>query len=415
MFPLMRLFDVEGIDYKFIHTGQHHDYDLFLKFIEDFNIRKPDYNINLTPSSGSIEQISQMMPNIGGLLKEIHPSSVIVEGDTNSVVAAALATIKSKIPLIHLEAGLRSYDWRTPEEHNRRIVDHVSNVLLAPTAQSEKNLRKERVQGKIFMVGNTVIDAVGLCLQQLQQHHDSNKRQKSILNKISLEMDPTNYVLLTLHREENVDNPDSLKHILSAISNSGLNCICPMHPRTLKRIHEYGFEDLISSTATIKVIEPVGYLDFLTLLSTCKFVISDSGGIQEEVTSPYINKHALILRNSTERPESILSGHTIMCPVNYNEIRLSIKKIELGEDLPQKQNICPYGDGNSAYKILKVLKSSVTLTRPLITYKKMQFDDVPLPEQHKQVPQPEITSVVPGRAPAPNAIESASAAVNKDI
>jgi UDP-N-acetylglucosamine 2-epimerase (non-hydrolysing) len=413
----MRLFDIQSIDYKFIHTGQHHDYDLFLKFIEDFNIRKPDYNINLTPSSGSIEQISEMMPNIGGILKEIHPSSVIVEGDTNSVVAAALATIKSKIPLIHLEAGLRSYDWRTPEEHNRRIVDHVSNVLLAPTVQSERNLRKEGVQGKIFMVGNTVIDAVGLCLQHLhppqQQNqsidyrHDINERQNSILNKVSLEIDPTNYVLLTLHREENVDNPDSLKHILRAISDSGLYCICPMHPRTLKRIHEYGFEDLISSrTATIKVIEPVGYLDFLTLLSRCKFVISDSGGIQEEVTSPYINKHALILRNSTERPESVLSGHTIMCQVNYNKIRLSIRKIELGEELPQKQNICPYGDGNSAYKILEVLNNPLTLTRPLITYK-MRFDDV-LPEQHKQVPQPEVTPVAP-------AIESANTAVNKDV
>ena len=190
MYPLMRLFDLKGIDYKFIHTGQHHDYELFLKFIEDFNIRKPDHSINLTPGSGSIEQFSEIMPKVGSLLKEIQPSSVIVQGDTNSVVAAALAAIKSKIPLIHLEAGLRSYDWRTPEEYNRIMVDHVSNVLLAPTVQSARNLKNEQVQGSIFMVGNTVIDAVELCLQSdsIRYGHNHNNRE-NILSKIKLKMD----------------------------------------------------------------------------------------------------------------------------------------------------------------------------------------------------------------------------------
>jgi UDP-N-acetylglucosamine 2-epimerase (non-hydrolysing) len=353
MYPLMRLFDLKGIDYKFIHTGQHHDYELFLKFIEDFNIRKPDHSINLTPSSGSIEQFSEIMPKVGSLLKEIQPSSVIVQGDTNSVVAAALVAIKSKIPLIHLEAGLRSYDWRTPEEYNRIMVDHVSNVLLAPTIQSARNLKNEQVQGSIFMVGNTVIDAVELCLQSdsfRYRHNDNNS--ENILSKLKLKMDPANCVLLTLHREENVDNRESLKQILSALSDSGLYCICPMHPRTVKRIHEFGLEDLISKN--IKVIEPVGYFDFLTLLKICKFVISDSGGVQEEVTSPYINKHALILRSYTERPESVLSGHTVMCEVNYYKIRLSIKKIESGE-LPEKKVGSPYGNGNSAEKIVEIL------------------------------------------------------------
>ena len=217
------------------------------------------------------------------------------------------------------------------------MVDHVSNVLLAPTIQSVRNLKNEQVQGRIFMVGNTVIDAVGLCLQSDSteyRHHNNNSNRASILNKIKLKMDPANCVLLTLHREENVDNRDSLKQIFSALSDSGLYCICPMHPRTVKRIHEFGLEDLISKA--IKVIEPVGYFDFLTLLKTCRFVISDSGGVQEEVTSPYINKHALVLRKSTERPESVLSGHTVMCDVDYYKIRTSIRKIEAGE-LPEKK------------------------------------------------------------------------------
>ncbi len=254
-----------------------------------------------------------------------------------------------------MEAGLRSYDWRTPEEHNRRIVDHMSNVLFAPTTQSERNLRNEQVQGRIFMVGNTIVDAVELCMQLMSTKYCYNHSDKeSILNKINLKIDPAKCVLLTLHREENVDNRDSLKQILSALADSGLHFVCPMHPRTVKRIHEFGLEDLISTS--IKVIEPVGYFDLLTLLKICRFVISDSGGIQEEVTSPHINKHALILRDSTERPESIASGHTIMCPIDYNEIRMSIRKIELGE-FPATQDVCPYGDGNSAHKIVEILKS----------------------------------------------------------
>jgi UDP-N-acetylglucosamine 2-epimerase (non-hydrolysing) len=355
MIPLMKSLDSEGIDYKFIHTGQHHDFELFLKFIEDFNVKMPDYNINLTPSSGSIEQLSEMILKIGRILKELQPSSVIVQGDTNSVVASAFAAIKSRIPLVHVEAGLRSYDWRTPEEHNRRIVDHMSNVLFAPTIQSERNLRNEQVQGRIFMVGNTIVDAVELCMQLMSTKYCYNHSDKeSILNKIKFKIDPAKCVLLTLHREENVDNRDSLKQILSALADSGLHFVCPMHPRTVKRIHEFGLEDLISTS--IKVIEPVGYFDLLTLLKICRFVISDSGGIQEEVTSPHINKHALILRDSTERPESIASGHTIMCPIDYNEIRMSIRKIELGE-FPATQDVCPYGDGNSAHKIVEILKS----------------------------------------------------------
>jgi UDP-N-acetylglucosamine 2-epimerase (non-hydrolysing) len=355
MIPLMKSLDSEGIDYKFIHTGQHHDFELFLKFIEDFNVKMPDYNINLTPSSGSIEQLSEMILKIGRILKELQPSSVIVQGDTNSVVASAFAAIKSRIPLVHVEAGLRSYDWRTPEEHNRRIVDHMSNVLFAPTTQSERNLRNEQVQGRIFMVGNTIIDAVELCMQLMNTKYCYNHSdKKSILNKIKFKIDPAKCVLLTLHREENVDNRDSLKQILSALADSGLHFVCPMHPRTVKRIHEFGLEDLISTS--IKVIEPVGYFDLLTLLKICRFVISDSGGIQEEVTSPHINKHALILRDSTERPESIASGHTIMCPIDYNEIRMSIRQIELGE-FPATQDVCPYGDGNSAHKIVEILKS----------------------------------------------------------
>jgi UDP-N-acetylglucosamine 2-epimerase (non-hydrolysing) len=218
------------------------------------------------------------------------------------------------------------------------------------------NLRKEQVQGRIFTVGNTIIDAVKLSMQWMSTKRSSyiHGIKERILTKIKLKTDPSKCALLTLHREENVDHLDSLRQILSALTDSGLYYICPMHPRTVKRIHEFGLEGLVSTT--IKIIEPVGYFDLLALLKTCRFVISDSGGIQEEVTSPLINKHALILRNSTERPESVASGHTIMCTIDYNEIKTSIRRIDLGE-LPKKQDFCPYGDGDSAHKIVKILTS----------------------------------------------------------
>ena len=165
LFPIMRLLDLEDIHYTFIHTGQHHDYNLFLNFIKEFEIKKPDYSIKLENPHDSIQQFSEILSGIGHIFKECKPSSIITVGDTNSVAAAALAGSKAKIPVIHIEAGLRSYDWRMPEEYNRRMTDHISDVLFAPTSESATILAKEQVQGKIYTVGNTVLDAVRLCLQ----------------------------------------------------------------------------------------------------------------------------------------------------------------------------------------------------------------------------------------------------------
>jgi UDP-N-acetylglucosamine 2-epimerase (non-hydrolysing) len=189
MFPLMRLFDLRDIDYEFIHTGQHHDYEMFLKFIKDFKIREPDHSIKLenpgtaavavgagegegegaggtaTTRGGPVQQFAEVMTKTGDILRQIKPSSVLVVGDTNSVAASALTATQLKIPTIHLEAGLRSYDWRMPEEYNRRMVDHISDVLFSPTTISASNLAHEQVHGTVHVVGNTVIDAVRICMQ----------------------------------------------------------------------------------------------------------------------------------------------------------------------------------------------------------------------------------------------------------
>jgi UDP-N-acetylglucosamine 2-epimerase (non-hydrolysing) len=348
-FPIVRLFELEDIDYKLVHTGQHHDYNLFLKFLKDFQLPQPHYNIRLTAPSGTVHQFSEILIKIGTIFEEIMPTAVIVEGDTNSVASAAIAAVKCKIPLIHVEAGLRSYDWRMPEEYNRKLTDHISDLLFTPTTESAKILSRERVAGRIHTVGNTVIDAVRLCINVLEQH--SGGESDNILNSNYIKSAVDDFVLLTLHREENVDDRSVLKHILSAISSTNLNYICPMHPRTVKRIREFGLEYLL--TKNIKVIEPVGYFDFLRLLKLCKFVITDSGGLQEEITSPNINKRALVLRDSTERPESLLSGHVVLCKLSRDQIIDSIQKIQ-NTDL--SSSYCPYGDGYSAEKIIKILR-----------------------------------------------------------
>jgi UDP-N-acetylglucosamine 2-epimerase (non-hydrolysing) len=350
LFPVMKVFSQKAIDYKFIHTGQHFDYELSLKFIDEFGVRKPDYNIVLKTGAELIQQqIAEMMLKISEIFRnDFYPSLVLIEGDTNSVLASALAAVKSNIPIAHLEAGLRSNDWKSFEEHNRRIVDCISDVLFAPTTESANNLEMERVHGDIHIVGNTVMDAVKLCVQSNGNCCDNNI-QKDIKSNPNGSGD---FVLVTLHRAENVDNRDFLKHVLTALSNSKYNYIFPMHPRTSKRIHEFGLENLI--TKQIKVMKPVGYFDFLRLLKLCRFVITDSGGVQEEITSPYINKHAIILRECTERPESIQSGHSILCKAEIHQIFAAIKEIEATAKNPITDS--PYGSGNSAEKIMSILE-----------------------------------------------------------
>jgi UDP-N-acetylglucosamine 2-epimerase (non-hydrolysing) len=186
MYPLIKQFDSRSIDYKYIHTGQHYDYNLFLKFIEEFKIRKPDVCIS-ADTSNPVNQVATIMEKIGIVMNELRPSLVLVEGDTNSVLASALAALKSKIPIAHIESGLRSNDWKTVEEHNRKIVDHVSDVLFSPTDVSTKNLQNENVHGKIYTVGNTVIDAIDLCLAKERtdstNENDPNRFQSLGINE----------------------------------------------------------------------------------------------------------------------------------------------------------------------------------------------------------------------------------------
>ena len=355
MYPIIKHFDTNMIDYAYIHTGQHYDYELFLKFIEEFGIRRPDYIISIEESTVT-GQVASIIKEIGLILDKLLPTLVLVEGDTNSVLASALAALKNHIPIAHLEAGLRSNDWRTVEEHNRRIVDHISDILFSPSAMSSKNLRNEHVYGEIHTVGNTVIDAINLRLGNDDLHSSRNKLF-SLLNIDKSIAD--NYILVTIHRSENVDDPIILKQVLTALSDTKLNYVFPMHPHTLKRIQQYKLTKYLSNR--IRIIQPVGYMAFLQLLKNSQFVITDSGGVQEEVTSPRINKRALILRECTERPESVKSGHCVMSKIGHDEIVEQIERFDKNDTKITESYKCPYGDGTSAMKIGEILSNKFPL------------------------------------------------------
>jgi UDP-N-acetylglucosamine 2-epimerase (non-hydrolysing) len=356
MYPIMKQFDSRSIDYKYIHTGQHYDYNLFLKFIDEFEIRKPDICIS-AEISNPVNQVANIMERIGFVMNEIRPSLVLVEGDTNSVLASALAALKSNIPIAHIESGLRSNDWKTVEEHNRKIVDHISDVLFSPTDVSTENLQKEHVHGDIHTVGNTVIDAINLCLTKDSTNSNKNTKTNRTLESLGIDQQEgdDNFILVTMHRSENVDDIDILRQVIVALSDSNLKYIFPMHPHTLKRIQEYGLVNQIGKG--IKIIEPVGYSGFLRLLKKCKFVITDSGGVQEEITSPQINKRSLVLRDCTERPESVESGHSVLCKIEHNVILEQIKSFQMNDEksLVTKS---PYGIGDSAIKIVKIVEKN---------------------------------------------------------
>jgi len=338
--PIMRRLQEQKSEYIFVYTGQHYDHQLSSQIITDLELPQPDYNFKLKSKIASI-QIAEIMTNLEKISK--HKNDIIlVQGDTNSVLAASLFAIKQNKKLVHVEAGLRSFDWRMPEEHNRRMVDHISDYLLAPTKESKQNLLNEKVNGKIYVTGNTVMDAV-------KEHIKISEKRSLSQNNIKF----NEYILATFHRAENVDDKKNLQNIIEGIIKSNLPVVIPLHPRTKKMLKKFNLYKKIE-IKNIQIIPPQGYLDFLSLMKNCKFIVTDSGGIQEEATSQFLAKKVVVLRNSTERPEAIENGNVILIHVNQQKITKQLK-FEWNHDF-EKMNKSPYGNGNASKKIIKILK-----------------------------------------------------------
>jgi UDP-N-acetylglucosamine 2-epimerase (non-hydrolysing) len=280
------------------------------------------------------------MVGIEKVILDEKPDVVLVQGDTNTVLAGSLAASKVNIKVGHVEAGLRSYDRSMPEEINRVVADHVSNILFAPTELSKQNLLKEGIEeSKIFVTGNTIVDAVF-------QNLEISNNKGNVLNDLKLKS--KEYFLLTFHRAENVDNREQMSKLLKGISmiqkEYSMPVVFPVHPRTEKRIQEFGF-----SLEDITSIRPVSFLEFLQLEANARLVFTDSGGVQEETC--ILGTPCITLRDNTERPETLEVGSNILAGVESDRIMQSAVKMTNGK----KSWNNPFGDGKAAEKIIDTL------------------------------------------------------------
>ena len=332
-----------------IHTGQHYDYEMSKVFFEDLELPEPDIYLDVG-SGGHAKQTGKIMIEFEKMLFQEKPDLVVVVGDVNSTLAAALTTAKLNIPIAHVEAGLRSFDRTMPEEQNRLLTDAISDYLFTPSPDADDNLKHEGIaQEKISLVGDVMVDSL--------LYHKPKAEHSQILNQLNLA--GKDYTLLTLHRPSNVDEKDSLFKIMKALEeiSQRIPIVFPAHPRTQKRFKEFGLPDQTAATSQrLLIIPPVGYLDFLKLEMNARFVMTDSGGIQEETT--VLSIPCLTLRDTTERPITITQGTNILV---WNETQKIIEEAFKILDGQGKQGTyLPIWDGKTAERIIEVLSQKGT-------------------------------------------------------
>ncbi len=346
MSPLIDEVDKRGIDYILIHTGQHYDFEMSQQFFMDLELKEPDYNIGVGSDSHG-KQTATMMEGIEKVLVSEKPDIVLVQGDTNAVLAGALVAAKLHIAVGHVEAGLRSYDKTMPEEINRMMADVCTNLFFVPTEETAVNLLFEGISpGEIFITGNTVVDACHRNLKIAQKN-------SNIMKKLELEGD---ILSLTLHRAENVDDRERLENIIQALLEiQNLTIVFPAHPRTVKTLKEFGMYSKLEKAPHIRMIKPIGYLDFLILQSHSKLMMTDSGGIQEEAIT--LNIPCLTLRYNTERPETVHAGGNILVGSDTHKILRSVDEIIADDEIYSRMKNAPnpYGDGKASEKILEAI------------------------------------------------------------
>jgi UDP-N-acetylglucosamine 2-epimerase (non-hydrolysing) len=341
MAPILRKLKEENLPYIFIHSNQHYSKELDEKIMSDLQIDTPHYNLNVGSASHAV-QTGQVMAGAEAIFVDMKPDFVLVHGDTNTTLAAAVAAKKLNIPVGHIEAGLRSFDQRMPEEINRILIDRISDLLFAPTEVAKKNLQNDGLAGeKVLVTGNTFVDAL--------QQHVVLSDASNILTEMDLEKD--GYILVTAHRPENVDSEENLSNLIVlldyASTKLGKKIIFPAHPRTASNIKKFG----IDISENIILTSPVGYIDMLALLKNTSLIMTDSGGLQEEA---YVLKKPLItLRTSTERPETLTANFIIGTSID-----------EFDTAWEAFENKTPYwedsfGDGNASSKIIERIKSYI--------------------------------------------------------
>ena len=350
------------IEHCLVHSGQHYDDLLSGNFFADLNLPKPDMNLQAGSGSHAV-QTAEIMKGIEPILRDYNPQMVLVVGDVNSTIAAARTAVKLGIKVAHIEAGLRSFDMTMPEEINRKLTDAISTLLLVSEESGVANLKHEGVPAEqIFLVGNVMID----CLLRNREL----ARKSSILDKLGVRQNSSGcrpYGVLTLHRPSNVENPKTLQGILSAVNcfAEELPVFFPIHPRTRKNIERFGLLPYLGSAASgkstgIVPLDPLGYLEFLSLNDCARIVLTDSGGVQEETT--VLGVPCLTLRENTERPATVLHGTNQVVGVDPDRILAAAQSILQKTSSPSR---CPpLWDGKTASRIVAIIREYLQRDSP---------------------------------------------------
>ena len=342
--PIIKALEKKGgVRQILVHTGQHYDINMSDIFFQQLGIPAPDINLEVGSGSHAV-QTAQIMTRMETVLLQEMPDLVLVPGDVNSTVAAALVCAKLLIPVGHVEAGLRSFDRTMPEEINRLLTDQIADLLFTPSVDGDENLIHEGIPPeKIHLVGNVMIDTLVRLLPAAE----------ALWPKLSSELNVAEkqYGLVTLHRPSNVDDPVVLSNILRALGEirANLPIIFPIHPRTRARIRETGLE--IKADGRLQLTEPIGYLDFLCLQQRAKLVITDSGGIQEETT--FLGVPCLTVRENTERPVTVTLGTNILVGQDMARLRGEAQRIMAGD--AKKGTVPPLWDGKASERIAEII------------------------------------------------------------
>ena len=343
--PLYAALERRGVDQRLVHTGQHYDASVSDVFFAELPLPEP--HVKLEVRSGTHgAQTARALDGLERVFIELEPDLVVVPGDVNSTLAAALAAVKLHIPVCHLEAGLRSFDWAMPEEHNRRLTDHVSTLLLTHSAEAHENLAAEGIPAeRIAFVGNTMIDT-------LFQNVDK-ARALEVWKEYGVEKG--DYVLVTLHRPALVDDAQLLMRTVAALGvvAEAVPVVFPVHPRTRRRIEELG----LSVSGRIKLIEPQPYGRFLSLESAAMAVVTDSGGVQEETTA--LGIRCFTLRNNTERPVTVSHGTNIVLGLDPDRLSGIPDYLEL----PLKEERPPLWDGHAGERAADEIEAALGIIR----------------------------------------------------
>lgn len=340
MSPIIRECGRSHLDYFILHSGQHYSYLMDKVFFNQLNLPEAKYNLDVGSGSHG-QQTGKILAGIEEVLQKESPEVVLVEGDTNTVLAGALAAVKLGIKVGHVEAGLRSYDRSMPEEINRIVADHCSDYLFAPTPKSKETLLCEGIEEtKIFVVGNTVVDA-------LHQNLEIAQSKSKVLETLGVENNQ--YMLVTAHRQENVDDKNKFTALIRGLQlverEFKVPLIYPIHPRAKKQLYQFGIDP-----AGITLVEPLDYLSFIQLESKAKLVLTDSGGVQEETC--VLGVPCVTLRDNTERPETLEVGSNLLAGTDPQQILQAAK-----ESCAHKKSwLNPFGDGSTAKKIVNLLE-----------------------------------------------------------